>query len=226
MFMVGDMAEMSGDPRLHSFVQSYLASERVRVPGEPITWYYARLVDPGAPVPMLAATGPDSGSRRGLWIYYAIAPMQVELSEADRADMFSPTKYSWGTRQHTQLLALDVYRHFNGPSPQLDRAINPVTEGVAHDGYWDFRVSDSYDQRSAFLLGAGRPDLVRGRWIERILDYQRVNGSWKYCWYGWCRGIFEFRFGDYDPGHSTVQAAWALYMLKYRYPQWIEQHYQ
>ena len=226
MFMVGDMAEMSGDPRLHSFVQSYLASERVRVPGDPITWYYARLVDPGAPVPTLAVTGPDSGSRRGLWVYYAIAPMQVELSAADRVDMFSPTKFSWGTRQHTQLLALDVYRHFNGPSPQLDRAINPVTEGVAHDGYWDFRVSDSYDQRSAFILGADRPDLVRSRWIERILDNQRPDGSWGYCWYGWCRGIFEFRLGEVDSAHSTVQAAWGLYMLKYRYPQWIEQHYR
>jgi 4-amino-4-deoxy-L-arabinose transferase-like glycosyltransferase len=226
MFMVGDMAEMSGDPRLHSFVQSYLASKRVRVPGDPITWYYARLVDSGAPVPTLALTGPDSGSRRGLWVYYAIAPMQVELSAADRADMFSPTKYSWGTRLHTQLLALDVYRHFNGPSPELDRAINPVTEGAAHDGYWDFRVSDSYYQRSAFILGADRPDLVRGRWIERILDNQRPDGSWGFCWYGWCRGIFEFRLDDWDPGHSTVQAAWALYLLKYRYSQWIEQRYQ
>lgn len=226
MFMVGDMAEMSGDPRLHSFVESYLASKRVRVPGDPITWYYARMVDPGAPVPFLTATGPDSGSHRGFWIYYAIAPMRVELSAADRADMFSPTKYSWGTRLHMQLLALDMYRHFNGPSPELDQAINPVTEGVAHDGYWDFRVSDSYHQRSAFILGADRPDLVQGRWIERILDNQRPDGSWGYCWYGWCRGIFEFRLGDYDPGHTTVQAAWALYMLKYRYPQWTEQHYR
>jgi hypothetical protein len=30
---------------------------------------------------------------------------------------------------------------------------------------------------------------------------------------------------DPDPGHTTVQGAWALYMLKYRYAQWIEQHY-
>lgn len=226
MFMVGDMAEMSGDPRLHSFVQSYLASPRVRVPGDPLTWYYARLVEPGAPVPTLAVTGPDSRSHRGIWIYYATAPMQLQLSAADRADMFSPTKYSWGTRLHTQLLALDVYRHFNGPSPELDRAINPVSEGAAHDGYWDFRVSDSYYQRSAFILGADRPDLVRGRWIERILDNQRPDGSWGFCWYGWCRGIFEFRLDDWDPGHSTVQAAWALYLLKYRYSQWIEQRYQ
>ena len=25
--------------------------------------------------------------------------------------------------------------------------------------------------------------------------------------------------------HATVQAAWALTMLKYRFPQWIDEHY-
>jgi 4-amino-4-deoxy-L-arabinose transferase-like glycosyltransferase len=226
MFMVGDMQEMSGDPRLRSYVESYLAGKRVRVPGEPITWYHARMADPRTPVPSLLVADQGNIGWQDRWNAYATAPNRVELTAADHADMFSATKYSWGTRLHIQLLALDIYRRFNGPSPELDRAINPVSEGATRDAYWDFRVSDSYYQRSAFILGAGRPDLVRRRWIERILDYQRPDGSWAYCWYGWCRGIFEFKFEDYGPDHSTVQAAWALYMLKYRYPQWIEQHYQ
>ena len=225
MFMVGDMAEMSGDPRLHSFVASYLANNRVRVPGRPITWYYAHWADPSVPVPSIPPWEVPYLGWQDRWFAFATAPHQVELSAADHADLFSPTKYSWGIRLHLQLIALDIYRHFNGPSAELDSAINPVSEGVARDAYWDFRVSDSYYQRSAYILGAGRPDLIRGRWIERTLDYQRPNGSWAYCWYGWCRGIFEFRFGDFGPDHSTVQAAWALYMLKYRHPQWIKQHY-
>ena len=97
---------------------------------------------------------------------------------------------------------------------------------MAHDAYWDFRVSDSYEQRSAFILAAGRPDLIRSRWIDRILDNQQSNGAWNYCWYGWCRGVFEFRFGEGDQGHSTVQAAWALYQLKYKHQDWIKEHYQ
>jgi 4-amino-4-deoxy-L-arabinose transferase-like glycosyltransferase len=226
MFMLGDMQEMSGDPRLHSYVESYLSGKRVRVPGEPITWYYARMADPRSPVPMLLVADQGNIVWEDRWCAYATAPNRVELTAADRADMFSATKYSWGTRLHIQLFTLDIYRRFNGPSPELDRAINPVTEGVAHDAYWDFRVNDSYYQRSAFIFGAGRPDLVRRRWIERMLDYQRPDGSWATCWYGWCRGVFQFSLGKGDPGHSTVQAAWALYMLKYRYPQWIEQHYR
>ena len=63
---------------------------------------------------------------------------------------------------------------------------------------YDFRVSDAYVQRNAFMIAAGQSDLVRSRWIERILDNQNPDGSWNYCWYGWCRGVMEF--GTVYPG--------------------------
>ncbi len=225
MLMVGDMADMSGDPRLHSFVESYLASPRIRVPGKPVTWYYAHWVDPTVPLPRIAQSEFPSLMWQDRWFCYATAPDRVDLSASDRADLFSPTKYSWGVRLHLQLIALDIYRHFQGPSKELDAVLGPVTAGVASDAFWDFRVNDSYPQRSAFLLAAGKPDLVRSRWIERTLNYQRSDGSWATCWYGWCRGVFEFKLKDFDPAHTTVQAAWALYQLKYRYSDWIGQHY-
>ena len=229
MFMLGDMAEISGDPRLHTYVESYLNSKWARQPGKPATWYHAHWVDPSVPLPMISDSEFQDLIFQDRWYMYATAPDRVPLPADSRADLFSPTKYSWGTRLHLQLIALDIYRHFNGPSPELNAAINPVTEGVAHDAYWDFRVSDSYEQRSAFILAAGRPDLVRSRWIDRILANQQPDGAWNYCWYGWCRGVFEFRLGDSargDQGHSTVQAAWALYQLKYRHQDWIKEHYQ
>ena len=226
MFMVGDMAEMSGDPRLHSFVESYLASNRVRVPGRPITWYYAHWADPSVPVPLISVWEVPYLGWQDRWFAFATAPDRVPLTSADHADLFSPTKYSWGIRLHLQLIALDIYRHFNGSSAELDSVIKPVSEGAARDQYWDFRVNDAYYQRNAYILAAGKPDLIRSRWIERMYDYQHPDGSWSSCWYGWCRGVFEFSLGKGDPGHSTVMAAWSLYILKYRYPQWIEQHYQ
>jgi hypothetical protein len=127
--------------------------------------------------------------------------------------------------RHHQLLALVIYRDFNGGSPDLDRTMSHLSEKIARDAHYDFRVSDSYVQRTAFVLAAGRPDLIRDRWVERILDYQTSDGTWKYCWYGWCRGIFEFEMSSYSV-HPTVQAAWALCMLKYRYPEWINEHYR
>jgi len=226
MFMIGDMAQMSGDPRLRSYIEIYLASPRVRIPGRPETWYYAHWADPSVPLPTISAAQVPYLSWQDKWFTYATAPDKVPLPPESRDDLFSPTKYSWGTRLHLQLIALDIYRHFNGPTPDLTAVIDPVAQGVAHDAYWDFRVSDSYEQRSAFILAAGRPDLIRSRWIDRILENQQPNGAWNYCWYGWCRGVFEFRFGDGDQGHSTVQAAWALYQLKYKHQDWIKQHYQ
>ncbi len=223
MYMLGDMAEMSRDPRLEQFVQGYLNSKWVRVPGSPISWYYARLVDRKAPVPVLH--GEQLEICEQLWNAYAAAPDHVLLTKFQYDDMFSIHTYVWGRRNH-QLLALAMYRHFNGTNAEQDAVINYIADKVARDAYWDFRVSDSYEQRSAFLLAANRPDLVRSRWIERILANQQPDGSWGYCWYGWCRGVAEFRFGRTDHGHATVQAAWALYQLKYRYSEWIKEHYQ
>lgn len=225
MFMVGDMAEMSQDPRLLQYVQAYLASPRLHIPGQPMTWYYAHWAYPPAPVPFISRSGALSLGAQDRWFGYASAPDKMEFPATDHQDMFNPTKFSWGVRLHLQLYALDIYRRFNGPSPQLDAVINPVAEGVANDAYWDFRVNDAYYQRSAAILGAGRPDLIRSRWIDRILDYQRPDGAWNYTWYGWGRGVLEFSLNENDYGHSTVQAAWALYMLKYRYSDWIAKNY-
>jgi hypothetical protein len=226
MFMIGDMAEMSGDARLKSVIAAYLANPRVRVSGHPITWYYAHWVDSTVPLPPIPAAYMTHVGRQNRWFAYSTAPDRVELSADERADMFSPTKFSWGLRLHLQLFALDIYRHFQGSSPQLDAVLIPVTDGVARDAYWDFRVSDSYPQRSAALLAAGHPELVKKRWMERLLDRQNPDGSWNYCWYGWCRGIFEFSLTQEDQEHTTVQAAWALYQLKYRYPDWIDQNFK
>ena len=226
MFMVGDMAQMSADPRLQQYVQGYLASNRVHVPGQPITWYHARWAYPTLPVPLIPRSDMGTLSWQDRWFGYGSAPDKMELDPEDRANMFSPTKYSWGVRLHLQLAALDIYRSFNGPGPELNAVINPVAEGVARDAYYDFRVNDAYYQRSAMILGAGRPGLVRSRWIDRILDAQNADGTWNFCWHGWCRGVLEFSLSENDYGHSTVQAAWALYQLKYRYSDWIAKNYQ
>ena len=226
MFMIGDMAEMSGDPRLRQYIRAYEVSPRVKIPGYPITWYWAHWADASVPLPMLDASVAPRLGWQNRWFSYGTAPDKVKLTDEDKANLFSPDKYSWGVRLHLQLIALDMYRHYNGPSPQLDAVIIPVANGVASDAYWDFRVSDSYPQRIATLLAAGRPELVKKRWIERLLDRQNPDGSWNFCWYGWCRGVLEFSLTQEDYDHTTVQAAWALYLLKYRYPDWIKQNFQ
>ena len=223
MYMVADMESMSHDPRLTKFLDDYRQSIFLLLPRSSIDFTWSRLVNPRAPVPVVTARELEHRSFELRWDAYAIAPDKIQLSREDRADMFSATKYVWGMRQH-QLLALVMYRHFNGSTPELDQTMNYLSEKIARDAHYDFRVSDSYIQRTTFVLAAGRPDLIRSRWVERIMANQNADGSWSYCWYGWCRGVLEFNV--YNPGHATVQAAWALTMLKYRYPQWVEEHFK
>ena len=223
-FMVSDMARTSNDPRMHGMVAGYMRSKRVRQPGEPITWFYARLVDGTTEVPRLTIFDARDTTWQNRIDAFAVAPQKVELTTAERTDLFSPTKFRWGSRYH-QLVALDMYRYFNGDSPELASVMTPVTQGVVNDQRFDFRVNDSYPQRLWTILGAGRPDLIRARWVERLMSYQRSDGSWDYCWYGWCKGIVEFHADEQDSAHTTVQAAYTLYLIKYRYPEWIAEHY-
>jgi hypothetical protein len=227
MFMIVDMEKMSGDPRLRQLLSAYRQSRFVTDTSQLFSGVWARMVDPQASVPTIDLTGVPAGEvMETLWDAYAIAPDRVKISSAQRANMFSPSKYYWGRRHH-QLLALDIYRYYNGGSADLDATLGHLAEKVARDAHFDLRVNDSYPQRAAFILGAGRPDLIRSRWIERLLNYQRPDGAWSYYWYGWGKGVLEFGLDEsFGVSHATVQAAWALYMLKYRFPRWIDQHYR
>jgi len=226
MYMVTDMERLHGDARLRATLDDFLTNPEIVNPLEPLDRVWPRMVHPEATVPTIGQAALRGEGFEYRWDAYAIAPQQVLLSDEDRAAMFSPTQHRWGIRDD-QLLALVMYRHFNGSSDTLDRTINHLSEKVALTAHWDIRVTDFYIQRSAFVLAAGRPDLVRRRWIERILEYQLPDGSWNPCWHGWCRSVFDFDFnGRRLHDHPTVQAAWALYMLKYKYSSWIAQHYR
>ena len=222
MYFVSEIEAMSGDPRLLPVLDDYRSY--VAHPRSELDFVWARIFDPLAPVPRMTARDLRFLGVDPKWYAYGIAPNQLELTSDELAGLYSPDRYHWGTRLH-QLMGLNFYRRFNGSPPEMDRLINHLADRVAQEAHYDFRMNDGYIQRTAFVLAAGRPDLIRRRWVERILDYQKPDGSWDYCWYGWCRGVFEFGF-KYNPGHATVQAAWALAMLKYRYPHWAEEHYQ
>ena len=224
MYMIADMEKMTNDPRLRSVLEANKQTLNGRYRSSPLTPFWLRFLDPHAPLPFMSTLELRREGFDQRWFAYAIKPEQVHLSEDDLANLFSLTKYVWGARHH-QLLGLIMYRDFNGDSEKVDDTLRRLCEKEARDQTYDFRVTDAYVQRNAFMLAAGQPDLVRSRWVERILDNQTPDGSWKSCWYEWCRGVMEFGHNT-DPAHTAIQAAWALAQLKYRYPQWIEQHYQ
>lgn len=220
LYMIADMADMSGEVRLGRVVDGTLKS----MPDRSSVWRH--LIDGTTQVRPVSRQELDSLGEYQRWIAYGIAPHQVKLTDSERANMFSPNKYYWGRRTH-QLLALLIYRKHSEDSQSVDGLINHLCEGIAFEANWDFRVTDLYFQRIALLLAAGRPDLVKRRWIERIIAKQEQNGGWIGSWYGWGPGLFNINLQEHTPNeHATAQAAWILYMLKYRYPGWIEQHYK
>jgi hypothetical protein len=218
--MVVDCASLSSEPRMKALGSSFVDAWK----GE--ANILGKMVDPAMP-----ANAPSDQELQSLgeyqrWILHGAAPNDVALSPKERDDMFSPDEYRTGKATH-QLFALYFYRKSKGSTPELDRLMQKIEERIAWEAAIDFRVTDLYLQRLAFLLAAGRPDLIRPRWVERAFAAQQIDGGWLEGWHGWSRTPYRFSFGDELPiAHATAQGMWISYMLKYRYPEWVDQNYK
>ena len=218
--MVVDSASLSSDPRMKSLSSSFVDAWKMEAS------VFGRVVDPAIP-----PSAPANGELQRIeeyqrWILHGAAPDSIPLSPQELEDMFAPDKYRAGKATH-QLFALYFYRRSKGSTPEVDRLMRKIEERIAGEAALDFRVTDLYLQRIAFLLAAGRPDLIRPRWVERALAAQQIDGSWLQSWHGGSPTPYRFSFGDELPSaHATAQGMWICYMLKYRYPEWIERNYK
>ena len=218
--MVVDSASLSNDPRMKilgsNFIEAWKAKASVM----------GKIVDPA-----IASNPPSDREIQRLeeyqrWILYGAAPNEFPISPKELEDMFSPDRYRTGKATH-QLFALYFYRKSKGSTPDLDGLLKKIEERIAWEASLDFRVTDLYLQRLAFLLAAGRPDLIQPRWVERALAAQQASGGWLENWHGWTRKPYRFSFRNELPSaHSTAQGMWIAHMLKYRYPEWIVENYR
>jgi hypothetical protein len=211
--MLADMDARAPNPRLRRVTDRFMSTR-----GDSL---WRRMVDPLAAtsIPELATLDQFQDYQR--WLLFAMAPSQVALSDEDRRQMFAPDAHHWGSLTH-QLFAVYIYRRAQGASPETDALISHLCERIAVEASWDFRVTDLYLQRVAFLLAAGRPDLVRRRWVERVLAWQQDDGGWASRWYGWGPGLAQFTWRRQESNaHTTVQGLWAVHLLRYRYPEWM-----
>lgn len=145
--MLSDMAKISGNDLLTRLSAAYLQQD------DDSLW--RRLSDPDR-----AAAAPSPEGLRRLqdyqqWILYAIDPARVALPRQEVERMFAPEMHVSGSLTH-QLFAVKVYRDFQGSTDRLDALIDHLCERIAREAFVDFRVSDIYLQRVAFLLAAGR----------------------------------------------------------------------
>jgi hypothetical protein len=218
LHMLVDTSAISGDPRLRDLTSKIVVASRKSRPS-----LIAKLVDPAIAGPPLNSAELEEYQR---WFLHAMSPAGLPLSATEQADMFSPDKFRMYDATH-QLFALYLYRKFNGDTPELRSLMDRLEKRIATEAALDFRVSDLYLQRIAFLLAAGRPDLVKPRWVERALAAQQGDGGWLYSWHGWGPHMFSYTFSRaHSLAHSTAQGMWLTSMLKYRYPEWIDKNYK
>ncbi len=218
--MLVDCAAMSGDSRLRQLAAQFVRARQK----EPNLW--GKMVDPTVDPPALSDAELGEYQEYQRWMLHGISPSKAPLPPEELADMFAPHKFRTGKATH-QLFGLYLYRRFNGDTPELDRLMNGIEERIASEATFDFRVTDLYLQRIAFLLAAGRPDLVKPRWVERALAAQGSDGGWQRTWHGWAPHPLSYTLSDQQSdAHATAQGMWLANMLKYRYPGWIDEHYK
>jgi hypothetical protein len=219
LYMVDDVARLSGDLSLRILVES----GRRSYGSNP----WRRMLERDAEVHALTCEEWAGLQNYVRWFLYAVAPSVASLTEQDRADMFDPAKHRTGSLTH-QLFALLLYRERVGRSGDLDALIDRLCERIAAEAAWDVRVTDLYLQRVALLMAAGRPDLVRRRWVERVLGNQQADGGWISSWFGLGPGLRRLEFSlepQHSNSHTSAQGLWICAMLRDRYPHWIDENY-
>ena len=167
LHMLVDTAAISGDARLQQLSSKIVAGYRQTDVG-----LMGKLIDPAIAGPPLNTAGLEEYQR---WFLHAFSPAAFPLSAGELADMFTPDKFRMYDATH-QLFALDLHRKFNGDTAELKGVMDRLARRIASEAALDFRVSDLYLQRIAFLLAAGRADLVNPRWVERALAAQQSRG--------------------------------------------------
>lgn len=150
------------------------------------------------------------------WELYALAPEKVP-ADSEKLDFFNPDR--WQGRQLThQLWGLILYRERNEYGPEIDDVVEHLCERLSAELTFDISVVDIYIQKIAFVLKAGHPEKIKRRWIERIIENQNFDGGWDDRWFCFTSGRRP-KFGRVSSNqHASIQGLWALYQVKYRYP--------
>jgi hypothetical protein len=154
------------------------------------------------------------------WMLYSVASDHAVLAPEDLASLYDANR--WEGRQLThQLMALIQLSRRDVASPETEAMAGKLSGRLAGQLALDLAVVDLYIQKIAVVLDAGHDEMVRRRWVERVIENQGEDGGWND---RWCLVFTSFRRPALDwrdppsDQHATIQALWLMYLVKYRYP--------
>lgn len=217
LHMVKAMSGLQENPALTRVLNDYRLAHSDQ--------FWLRIIDPNASTPPLTASERAALLPYQRWFAYAMDPGGSPISPAEKASLWNPNAYKGYELTH-QLFAHYLYLFQFPQDEKTLRMVRHLSNRIAREADKDFKVTDLFVQRVAFLLMVGRTDLVRPRWVERIIENQLDDGGWRWSWKGWGPGwrmLGNPKAASHQ--HPTAQAAWALYQIQYRYPDWIKKHY-
>jgi len=209
IFMLKDMHRLAPTPIMRGIVEDFRSRRAL-----PAFW--KRVVDPSFPASkweMNAALPDEILDNR--WLIYCLNPAEVALKPAEVESLFDTQR--WTERKLThQLWALWHLRLVSDDSRVTDELLEQLCRRITDENIRDPRTLDMNYQRVAFTLMACHPEMVRRRWIERIIEQQRADGGWNDWWWGLTSMHHK---GDprLSTAHATVQALWVLYQVRYAY---------
>jgi hypothetical protein len=118
----------------------------------------------------------------GRWIIYALYPQFRDLIPGDFDRFLSEDwSVSYGYMLTHRLHSYRVFRKVNpdvAASFDIPRLEERAQARMYLEMFLDFRVSDLYFERLAFLMEGAEVPHVPARWIERVLLDQNEDGGW------------------------------------------------
>lgn len=127
---------------------------------------------------------------------------------------------------HQQMAIRLLQRSDCGDQTKLSDLSTQLLNIIKRELTWDFRVGDAYLQRSLMLAEAGRFDLIKPVWIQRIIEEQNPDGGWDDVHtilpLGWDVVIglsskMPVIKKEISTFHATAQGVWLLSLLQQHY---------
>lgn len=179
--MVGESANLSGDPQLQRLYSDFRLQYDRRAPRSVWQAYLAPDRFRGVEIPFSAYGGLVEYQQ---YFIYA-STCAPNMGRDPQITSQHGAQFCWRgqmvlrpTCTTHQLMGLRLAQRHDCGVPGLDDSIHELQISISRQLRFDPRLIDLYIQRALTLVESGAADRLNPRWLERIIAAQLPDGSW------------------------------------------------